>query len=272
MRSHLFVAAGLLLASVATAKSQANLAQADLAPTGTLRAAYLSTNPAQAIRDAQTGEMRGASYSLAEALAKKIGKPLEFKPIGSPPAVIEAVKNGEADIGFVAYEATRLGTVEFSQTYMLVQQSFLVLGDSPIQTVADVDRSGRKIAGTRADSVTLCMKRVLKQATLVELESNPEVAAKALTGKEVDAFGASRQRLTALMRGVPGSRALPDNFFFVPQNIVVPKDKLQVLAAVDAFIDEMRASGFLGDAIAKGGAVGVEAAPKSPGSQHGCPG
>jgi polar amino acid transport system substrate-binding protein len=247
-------------------------AQTDLAPTGTLRAAYLATNPAQAIRNPQTGEIRGASYDLAQELAKKIGKPLEFKPIGSPPAVIEAVKNGEADIGFVAYEATRLGTVEFSQTYMLVQQSFLVLGDSPIRAVADVDRAGQKIAGTRADSITLCMKRVLKQATLVELDSNPELVIKALTSKEIDAFGASRQRLAALMRSVTGSRALPDNFFYVPQNIVVPKDRPQALAAVDAFIDEMRGSGFLRNAIANGGAIGVEAAPKSPGSQHGCPG
>ena len=267
MRSHLFVAAGFVLASVGGAH-----AQADLAPTGTLRAAYLATNPAQAMRNAQTGEMRGASYDLAQQLAKKIGKPLEFKPIPNPPAVIEAVKNGEADIGFVAYEATRLGIVEFSQTYMLVQQSFLVLGDSPIRAVADVDRSGLKISGTRADSITLCMKRVIKQATVVELDSNPELTAKALAGKDVDTFGASRQRLTALIRSVPGSRILPDNFFNVPQNIIVPKDKPQVLAAVDAFIDEMRASGFLRDAIAKGGAVGVEAAPKSPGSQHGCPG
>lgn len=267
MRSLPFVAASLVLASVIAAQ-----AQADLAPTGTLRAAYLGTNPAQAIRNPQTGETRGASYDLAQELAKKIGKPLEFKPIGSPPAVIEAVKNGEADIGFVAYEATRLGTVEFSQTYMLTQQSFLVLGDSPIKAVADVDRAGHKIGGTRADSVTLCMKRVLKQATLVELDSNPELVVKTLISKEIDAFGASRQRLAALMRSVPGSRALPDNFFYVPQNIVVPKDRPQALAAVDAFIDEMRGSGLLRDAIAKGGAVGVEAAPKSPGSQHGCPG
>jgi hypothetical protein len=56
-----------------------------------------------------------------------------------------------------AYEATRLGTVEFSQTYMLVQQSFLVLGDSPIHAAADVDRVGRKIAGTYNDSITLCL-------------------------------------------------------------------------------------------------------------------
>ena len=98
--------------------------------------------------------------------------------------MIEAVKYGQADIGFVAYEATRLGTVEFSQTYMLVQQSFLVPGDSPIKAVADIDRAGQKIAGTRNDSITLCLKRVLKRATLVELDNNSEVIAKALTGRD----------------------------------------------------------------------------------------
>src|SRR5207253_2362190 len=218
----------LIAAALACATS---VTASDIAPGGTLRAIYLGSNPAQAMRDPATGEVRGPAYDLARELARRNNVPLEFKPIASPPAVIEAVKNADADIGFVAYEATRLGTVEFSQTYMLTQQSFLVLGDSPIKAVADVDRAGQKIAGTRADSVTLCMKRVLKQATLVELESNPELVVKALTGREIDAFGASRQRLAALMQSVPGSRALPDNFFYVPQNIVVPKDRPQVLAA-----------------------------------------
>src|SRR5262249_57763760 len=107
--------------------------------------------------------------------------PLEFNPIAGPPAVIEAVKNGEADIGFVAYEATRLGTVEFSQTYMLVRQSFLVLDNSPIRAVADIDRAGQKIPGPVNDSITLCMKRILKQATIGELVNNPAELSKALT-------------------------------------------------------------------------------------------
>jgi len=190
MRTRLFVVTSFVLASVVTARAQ------DIAPTGTLRAAYLATNAAQAIRNPQTGEMRGASYDLATELAKRIGKPLDFKGTPNPPAVIEAVRTGQADIGFVAYEATRLGTVEFSQTYMLVQQSFLVLEGSPIKAVADIDRSGQKIAGTRADSITLCLKRVLKQATLVELDNNPEQVTKAIAGREIDAFGANRQRLT----------------------------------------------------------------------------
>jgi polar amino acid transport system substrate-binding protein len=260
-------AAALLAAGISAAH-----AQADLAPTGTLRASYLSTNPAQAIRNPQTGEVHGASYDLATELAKRIGKPLDFKPTANPPAVIEAVRSGQADIGFVAYEATRLGAVDFSQTYMLVHQTFLVLDASPIKVVADIDRSGLKISGTRNDSITLCLKRVLKQATLVELDNNPELVIKAIAEKDTDAIGANRQRLTTLSRSIPGSRLLPDNFFNVPQNIVVPKDKPEVLAAVDKFIDDMRASGFLRDAVARGGAIGVEPALKSPGSQHGCPG
>jgi polar amino acid transport system substrate-binding protein len=248
------------------------LAQGDVAPTARLRAVYLGSNPAQAVRDNATGEIRGASADLARELAKRLNKPLDLTAAANPPAVIDAVKNGQADIGFVAYEATRVGTVEFSQTYMLVQQSFLVLGDSPIRAVADIDQTGRKIAGTRNDSITLCLKRVLKQAALVELENNPEIIAKALTGREIDALGASRQRLTNLMKVVPDSRLLTDTFFNVPQNIIVPMGKPEALAAVNGFIDDMRASGFLRDAILKGGAVGTAAAPKSAGSEHGCPG
>ena len=186
--------------------------------------------------------------------------------------MIEAVKNGEADIGFVAYEATRLGTVEFSQTYMLVHQTFLVPGDSPIATVADVDRSGQKIAGTRNDSITLCLKRALKQASPVELDNNPDVLIKALLGREIDALGANRQRLTTLSRSVPGSRLLPDNFFNVPQNIIVPMGRPEALVTVNAFIDEVRGSGLLREAIARSGIIGIEPAPQSPGSEHGCPG
>src|SRR6266498_150100 len=167
----------------------------DVAPSGTLRAAYLGTNPAQAMRDPSTGEIRGPAYELARELADRNNVPLEFKPIAGPPAVIEAIKNGEADVGFVAYEATRLGTVEFSQTYMLVRQSFLVLDGSPIKAIADIDRAGQKVAGTVNDSITLCIKRILKQATIVELENDPAELSKALTARTIDALGANRQQI-----------------------------------------------------------------------------
>src|SRR5664279_1834459 len=134
----------------------------DLAPTGTLRAVYLASNPAQAVQDRATGAIRGVSAELA----RRIGVPVEIRPVADPKAVIDAVSGTAADIGFVAFEPSRVGTVEFSQTYMLVRQSFLVLEGSRIRAIADIDRTGQKIAGTHNDSITLFMKRKLRQATL----------------------------------------------------------------------------------------------------------
>ena len=242
----------------------------DVAPGKTLRAAYLATNPTQATRDAASGEMRGPAPALARELARRENLELVLKPISSPPAVIDAVRSGEADIGFVAYEATRLGTVDFSQVYMLVRQSFLVREDSPIRSVADIDRAGQAIAGTVNDSITLCMKRVLKHASVVEVPNDPAEIGKALAARSIAAFGANRQRLTAMMKAAPGTRILADDFFSVPQNIIVPKDRPAALAVVNAVIDEMRASGALQRAIEAGGASGVALAPA--GVKAGCPG
>jgi polar amino acid transport system substrate-binding protein len=217
----------------------------DVAPSGTLRAVYLGTNPAQAMRDPATGEVRGPAYDLARELARRDQAALEFKPIAGPPAVIEAVKTGDADIGFV-------------------------LDGSSIKAIADIDRAGQKIAGTVNDSITLCMKRILRQATVVELENNPAELSKALTARTVDALGANRQRLTTIAAATPGTRLLPDDLFNVPQNIVVPKDRPAALAAVNALIDEARASGSLQSAVERGGAIGVAVAPA--GVKAGCPG
>ena len=228
----------------------------DIAPSGTLRAVYLGSNPAQAVQDRSTGAIRGVAADLARELAKRIDVLVELKPAPNPQGVIDAVSSGAADIGFVAYEPSRAGTVEFSQTYMLVQQSFLVLDGSPIRAVADIDRAGQVIAGVRNDSITL-----LKQATLLEVENNPAGIQRLLTGKEIDAFGANRQRLTTLMGETPGSRLLPDSLFGVPQTIIVPKGRADVLTAVNSFIDDVRASGFLQNAIASSGVIGLQAAP-----------
>ena len=48
--------------------------------------------------------------------------------------------------------------------------------------------------------------------------------------------------------------------------------KPEALAAVNAFIDDVRASGFLRDAISNGGAIGVEPATAGPVSRYGCQG
>lgn len=231
-----------------------------VAPTGTLRAIYLASNPAQAVRDA-SGEVRGAAIDLARDLAKRRNLPVTLIPGANPAAVIEAVAKGEADIGFVAFAPERVGTVLFSQVYMLVQQSFIVKEASPIRSVSDIDAGGMRIAGGQGDSVTLYMKRNLKAAKLVETDNTPADMKQKFASGDIDAFGANRQRLTTLLKDMPNYRLLPDNLFGVPQTIVVGKDKTEALAAIDSFIDEARSSGALSRSLSASGIVGIEVAP-----------
>jgi polar amino acid transport system substrate-binding protein len=233
----------------------------DIAPTGTLRAAYLANNPAQAVRDPTSGEIHGASADLARELGRRINAPVSLIPSTSPQAVIDAVAKGDADIGFVAYAPSRTGTVAFSQTYMLVRQSFLVPENSAIHSVADVDQPGRRISGGKGDSITLFLARTLKQAKLIETDNTPADTKQKFANGEIDAFGANRQRLTNMAAEMRGYRLLPDNIFDVPQTIIVPKDKPEVLAEVNRLIDDVRSSGFLAASIERGHIPGVEVAP-----------
>src|SRR5678816_1259726 len=119
-------------------------AQSIVAPTGTLRVAYLSSNPAQVTADPSTGAARGPAIDLSRELGRRLGLQVATNGMASPQNVIDAVQEGRADIGFVAYNPERTGPVEFSQPYSLVQQTFLVRANSAIQSVTQIDRSNQK--------------------------------------------------------------------------------------------------------------------------------
>jgi polar amino acid transport system substrate-binding protein len=237
------------------------IAQSPLAPTGTLRAAYLANNPAQAVTDPSTGAPRGTAVDLARELARRTGVQVTMNGLPNPQAVIDAVEKGQADIGFVAYNPERAGPVEFSQPYMLVQQTFIVRADSPIRSVKDIDTANLKIAAGKGDSIALYLARTMKKGQLVEFTEAPTVAVQMVAGGKLDAFGANRQRLTDLMKGVSGIRLLPDDLYGVEQTIIVPKAKPDALKFVNQFIDDARKSGFLRTAMERSGIIGIAVAP-----------
>ena len=116
-----------------------------LAPTGTLRAAYIVANLAQARLDPGTGAITGVVADIARELGRRAGIAVTITPLPTAAAVLGAVQSGAADIGFVAPNPERTGVVLYSQTYMLVQQSALVRADSPLQSVRELDRPGQVI-------------------------------------------------------------------------------------------------------------------------------
>lgn len=256
----------LVITSVVLSALTAALAaaQAIVAPTGTLRAVYLSGNPAQAIKDPATGTVRGVAVDLARELARRHSVEVSLIGVATPQDVIEAVQGGTADVGFVAYNPERTGPVAFSQPYMLVQQTFVVSQDSTIRSIADIDRPNQKIGARKGDSIALYLARTLKRAQLV----NTAQAAAAeirqmLVSGQLDAFGANRQRLSDVLPEVTGLRLLPDDLYGVEQTLIVPMGKPDVLKLVNQFIDEVRRSGFLQSSIERSGVVGIAVAPAS---------
>ncbi|MBV8835638.1 MAG: transporter substrate-binding domain-containing protein [Alphaproteobacteria bacterium] len=249
-----------LLPALAASATAADLA-AELAPTGTLRAAYIASNPVQAFVDPATKEVRGPAAAMTAELARRAGVPFTVTGAKGVEGVLEAVKNGQADIGFLAYDAVRAAQVDFSQNYALAQNTYLVVEGSPIKSVADADRPGVRIGVGARDAGDYFLTRTLKSATLVRNEGGiGDAIVKALLAGELDAYAGNRMRLDAAAKKTPGLRLVPDNFYGVEQSVIVPKGSAARLAIVEKFIDEARTSGLIAEAIQKAGLVGVDVA------------
>jgi polar amino acid transport system substrate-binding protein len=259
MRLLLSATLTLMLAAAGTAA-----AGGDLLPTGTLRATYIAANPVQAFVDAKTGEVRGPGAELARELGKRLGVPVTIKGVPGVAGVIDSVKDGAADIGFVAYDPIRAAQVDFSQNYALAQNSYIVPESSPITSVADIDRPGIRVGVAERDAGDYFLTRNLKNA---EIRRNPggdiAVGLKWLADGEIAAYAANRQRLSETVAHTAGIRLLPDNFYGVEQAVSVRKGNTALLEVVDKLLDEARASGLIAGAIARSELVGVDVAPKT---------
>src|SRR5262245_9384022 len=100
------------------------LAAPDIAPTGTLRATFLATNPVQGRVDPQSGEVTGPVADLVRELAKRRGVPFKIQPVPDAAAVIDSLKTRKADIGFLAFEAARAAQVDFTHPYALMASAY----------------------------------------------------------------------------------------------------------------------------------------------------
>jgi polar amino acid transport system substrate-binding protein len=234
----------------------------DLAAGDTLRAVYIDSNLAQARRDPASGEVRGPAADLTRELAKRNGLKFTIEPAPGVAGVIAAVKSGAADIGFVAYDATRAKEVDFSQTYLLAHNTYIVRDNSTAHATGDLDRAGVKIGVGEKDAADLFLSRNLKAASLHRMPSSDlDNGIRMLLAGELDAYAANRTRLLAVTDKVGGLRLLPDNFYDVEQAVVVAMGNPRRREIVEQFVIDAKASGLVQAAIDRAGLRGVSVAP-----------
>jgi polar amino acid transport system substrate-binding protein len=216
-------------------------------PTGVLRAAMNFSNTVISRRDRGDGQPGGVTAALARELARRLGAELVFVAYDSPGAVVDAIGAGEADICFLAVEAARMKAVDFTAPYVLIESNFVVRAGSPFRTPEDVDRPGVRIIARARTAYDLYLSRTLKHAELVRYADGEM---ERFAAGEGDAAAGIKPMLEDFIAGRSGFEVMQTPFTSVGQAMGVAKGRGPAFAYLEAFVEEMKASGFVAAALA----------------------
>jgi polar amino acid transport system substrate-binding protein len=231
----------------------------EIAPSGQLRAAINFGNPILATRGSAGGAPRGVSVDLSHELGKRLGVPVELVTFTSAGQVVEAVKTRQVDIGFVAIDPVRGADMGQTPAYVVIEGAYLVPNASPIRSNAEVDRVGNRIVVGNASAYDLYLSREIKAATLVRAPSSPLVT-DMLVAQNYEVAAGVKQQLQADAKRIPGLRLLEGRFMVINQAMGLPKGRKVALSYLTAFVEDMKASGFVAQALARHGIEGAAVA------------
>ncbi|MCD6079544.1 MAG: putative extracellular solute-binding protein, partial [Ramlibacter sp.] len=235
-------------------------AVSELGSTGKLRAAINYGNPILAARG-DDGQPRGVSVDLAREAGRRLGLPVELVTFTSAGNTVEAIKARKVDLAFVAIDPVRAADMEYTAPYVVIEGAYLVRNGSPLQRNEEVDRAGTRVAVGRGSAYDLYLTRELKQATLVRVPTSPQVVDDFLA-QNLEVAAGVKQQLEMDGRRVGGVRLLPGRFMVINQAMGVPKGRTAAQAWLSAYIEEMKASGFVADALQRHRIEGAAVAPR----------
>ena len=251
----------VMLACGMTATAKAD-ALADLAPGGKLHAAINLGNSVLAQKDEATGQPKGVTPDLARELGRRLGVPVELVTFDAAGTVFDAAGTGAWDIAFVAIEPVRAAVIEFSAPYVIIEGTYMVPKDSPLKVIADVDRPGVRIAVGLKSAYDLYLTRTIKNATVVRA---PAGGGKAVidmfVNDKLEVAAGVKQPLVAYAKDHPEMRVMDGHFMEIQQAMGTPKGRTEGAAYLRAFVEDVKASGFVAEAIKRSNQSAAVAPP-----------
>jgi polar amino acid transport system substrate-binding protein len=231
------------------------------APTGKLRASINLGNPILAKQNARTEEPFGVSIDLARAFAQRLGVDLELVVFEVASQSVDALRGEQADIGFFAIDPLRGEGIAFTSPYVLIEGSYMVPEDSPIQVNEEVDRSGIRVTVGKGSAYDLFLTRELQAAEIVRAPSSPAVV-EVFVAQKLEVAAGVKQQLQADLTRFPGHRLLPGRFMVIQQAMGLPKSRgVEAAHALADFVQEMKSGGFVAEALSRHGIQGASVAP-----------
>ena len=237
--------------------------QKAFAPSGVLRASINTGNPILARMNQETQIPYGVSIDLAHELAKALELPLELVVFDAAGKSVEAVTHEKADVGFFAVDPLRGQGISFTAPYVLIEGAYLVKNESELQNNAEVDRAGTQVVVGKGSAYDLYLSRELKNAEILRAPTSPTVVDVFLT-QNSDVAAGVKQQLEADAARLGGLRLLPGHFMVIQQAMGLPKGRSDVAAEfLRNFIERMKASGFVAQALERHSIEGASVAPAS---------
>jgi polar amino acid transport system substrate-binding protein len=233
---------------------------ADLMQSGKVRVGLGVVAPHWAVKDPATGELRGVAVDIARAFAARLEVELLSVEYPSPPRVLDGLKDGAWDVGFLGIDPSRATVVDFSPPYLQIDATYLVPAGSSIRNVTDADQPGVRIAVTSKSVEEIVLSGTLRRA---ELRGVDTVSAgfELLRAGNAEVLAAPRPALVPFSTRLPDSRVLEDRFHSTFAGMAVPKGQAARLAYISEFVEEAKASGLVQRAIERAGVRGVQVAP-----------
>ncbi len=221
---------------------------ADLAPIGTLRVSVNLGNPvlAQGSPEAPSG----VTVDLAREIGARLGLPVELLCFDAARKSFEAMADGRADLCFLAVDPAREAEVAFTAPYVVIEGVYVVPRGSAYTTVEDVDAPGVRIGVKKGSAYDLFLSRTLAHATVVRGDEGVDTFR--AEGLEVGA--GIRQPLTAYAEAHPDVRLIEGRFMEIRQAVGTTVGRApETVAFLRDTVEELRANGFVADALRRSG-------------------
>jgi polar amino acid transport system substrate-binding protein len=234
---------------------------ASLAPLGHLRAAINFGNPILANRIGTPARPAGVSVDLAREFARRLGLNVELVEFDAAGKSVDAVTAEQVDIGFFAVDPTRAACIDFTAPYVLIEGSYLVRQDSALTRNEEVDIEGFVVVVGKASAYDLYLTRSLIHAQIIRSATSQKVVNLFLQQK-ADVAAGVRQQLEDDAKRHAGLRLLPGRFMVIQQAMGLSKSRGKAAADhLRTFVEEIKTSGFVADALKRHGIHGASVAP-----------
>jgi polar amino acid transport system substrate-binding protein len=198
----------------------------------------------RALVQLQDGVLGGVSPALARRLAAALGLEMEVVIYEGAGKVFQDAGKDVWDVAFLAVDALRAKAVSFTRPYHTIEATYAVRAGGGITDVEAVDRAGVTVLTSTGSAYDMHLTANLKNAALERSGTPPDSFAEFRDGRG-DVVAGVRASLERFFKDDPAVQILPGVLTKVEQAMVLPGAQNPLIGALDAFVAEAIADGFV---------------------------